>query len=182
MLLTRLPLRIATALDLHVLSLPPAFALSQDQTLKFDVRFGSITTFDESQARAVACAIAWLENLEKRRTAEIIRLSHVERSGELAHAKSIREVKVRKDSAARVSLSSRFTSSNSAGFRPVSPSFTRRAVETPRSSLRQKRATKGRFRSNADAPSRQGEACRAEGYMRSWNLLSTARFQRVAQT
>ena len=28
--------RIATALDLHVLSLPPAFALSQDQTLKLD--------------------------------------------------------------------------------------------------------------------------------------------------
>jgi hypothetical protein len=35
-LLTRLPLRIATALDLHVLSLPPAFALSQDQTLKLN--------------------------------------------------------------------------------------------------------------------------------------------------
>jgi hypothetical protein len=34
-LLTRLPLRIATAFDLHVLGLPPAFALSQDQTLKF---------------------------------------------------------------------------------------------------------------------------------------------------
>ena len=36
MLLSRLPLRIATALDLHVLGLPPAFALSQDQTLKLD--------------------------------------------------------------------------------------------------------------------------------------------------
>jgi hypothetical protein len=35
-LLSRLPLRIATALDLHVLGLPPAFALSQDQTLKLD--------------------------------------------------------------------------------------------------------------------------------------------------
>ena len=34
MLLTRLPLRIATAFDLHVLGLPPAFVLSQDQTLK----------------------------------------------------------------------------------------------------------------------------------------------------
>ena len=33
-LLTRLPLRIATAFDLHVLGLPPAFVLSQDQTLK----------------------------------------------------------------------------------------------------------------------------------------------------
>ena len=49
MLLSRLPLRIATALDLHVLSLPPAFALSQDQTLKLDENFRSrlITTFDE---------------------------------------------------------------------------------------------------------------------------------------
>jgi hypothetical protein len=35
-LLTRLPLRIATAFDLHVLSLPPAFVLSQDQTLKLN--------------------------------------------------------------------------------------------------------------------------------------------------
>jgi hypothetical protein len=33
-LLTRAPLCIATALDLHVLGLPPAFVLSQDQTLK----------------------------------------------------------------------------------------------------------------------------------------------------
>ena len=39
MLLSRLPLRIATALDLHVLGLPPAFALSQDQTLKLDEIF-----------------------------------------------------------------------------------------------------------------------------------------------
>ena len=48
MLLSRLPLRIATALDLHVLSLPPAFALSQDQTLKLDENSNRlITTFDE---------------------------------------------------------------------------------------------------------------------------------------
>ncbi len=36
-LLTRLPLRIATAFDLHVLGLPPAFVLSQDQTLRLKV-------------------------------------------------------------------------------------------------------------------------------------------------
>ena len=42
MLLSRLPLRIATALDLHVLGLPPAFVLSQDQTLKLTWR--SIST------------------------------------------------------------------------------------------------------------------------------------------
>ena len=48
MLLSRLPLRIATALDLHVLGLPPASALSQDQTLKLDENFSRlITTFDE---------------------------------------------------------------------------------------------------------------------------------------
>ncbi|MEY3233898.1 MAG: hypothetical protein RL230_1169 [Pseudomonadota bacterium] len=33
-LLTRLPLHPKMAFDLHVLSLPPAFALSQDQTLR----------------------------------------------------------------------------------------------------------------------------------------------------
>lgn len=33
-LLTRPPLRPKSSLDLHVLSLPPAFVLSQDQTLK----------------------------------------------------------------------------------------------------------------------------------------------------
>ena len=36
MLLTRAPLCIATAFDLHVLGLPPAFILSQDQTLKLN--------------------------------------------------------------------------------------------------------------------------------------------------
>ena len=60
MLLSRLPLRIATALDLHVLGLPPAFALSQDQTLKLDENFSRpITTFDEVPlpfVRAGACA------------------------------------------------------------------------------------------------------------------------------
>ena len=36
-LLTRPPLEIAPSLDLHVLGLPPAFVLSQDQTLKLKV-------------------------------------------------------------------------------------------------------------------------------------------------
>ena len=40
MLLSRLPLPYCYgALDLHVLGLPPAFALSQDQTLKLDEIF-----------------------------------------------------------------------------------------------------------------------------------------------
>ena len=60
MLLSRLPLRIATALDLHVLGLPPAFALSQDQTLKLDENFSRlITTFDEvPRLLAADCACA----------------------------------------------------------------------------------------------------------------------------
>ena len=37
MLLTRAPLPIARELDLHVLGLPPAFILSQDQTLKLNL-------------------------------------------------------------------------------------------------------------------------------------------------
>ena len=40
MLLTRLPLPIARAFDLHVLGLPPAFVLSQDQTLRLKVEPG----------------------------------------------------------------------------------------------------------------------------------------------
>ncbi len=36
MLRTRLPLGIATSLDLHVLGVPPAYVLSHDQTLKFN--------------------------------------------------------------------------------------------------------------------------------------------------
>ena len=36
MLLTRLPLSIATSFDLHVLGVPPAYILSHDQTLKFN--------------------------------------------------------------------------------------------------------------------------------------------------
>ena len=36
MLRTRAPLSIARAFDLHVLGLPPAFVLSQDQTLKLN--------------------------------------------------------------------------------------------------------------------------------------------------
>ena len=36
--LTRPPLDIATPLDLHVLGIPPAFNLSQDQTLQLIVK------------------------------------------------------------------------------------------------------------------------------------------------
>ena len=45
MFLTRLPLPVARAFDLHVLGLPPAFALSQDQTLKLDEKFKTDWSF-----------------------------------------------------------------------------------------------------------------------------------------
>ena len=56
MLLTRLPLPIAGSLDLHVLGLPPAFVLSQDQTLKLnEISSRLVTTqFDESQTLPLA--------------------------------------------------------------------------------------------------------------------------------
>ena len=57
MLRTRLPLRVARAFDLHVLGLPPAFVLSQDQTLKLNeilMLTGHFTTLDESQAHPLA--------------------------------------------------------------------------------------------------------------------------------
>ena len=41
-LLTRPPLGIAPPLDLHVLGLPPAFVLSQDQTLKLKATYVAI--------------------------------------------------------------------------------------------------------------------------------------------
>ena len=50
MLRTRSPVGIATALDLHVLSTPPAFVLSQDQTLQEE----SISSI-EQLSHAVAC-------------------------------------------------------------------------------------------------------------------------------
>ncbi len=60
MLLTRLPLGIATSFDLHVLGTPPAFVLSQDQTLHKKLygaligsmevlRFADLSELDESQ-------------------------------------------------------------------------------------------------------------------------------------
>ena len=50
MLLTRPPLIPKDPFDLHVLGLPPAFALSQDQTLKLDEILNRLVTtfhFDE---------------------------------------------------------------------------------------------------------------------------------------
>ena len=44
-LLTRPPLTPKGPLDLHVLSLPPAFVLSQDQTLKFESDLVDVCTF-----------------------------------------------------------------------------------------------------------------------------------------
>ncbi len=43
MLLTRAPLRPKPSFDLHVLGMPPAFVLSQDQTLRFKLDTGPKT-------------------------------------------------------------------------------------------------------------------------------------------
>ena len=51
MLLTRLPLTPKSALDLHVLSLPPAFVLSQDQTLKLRSSISALVTLGSLIAR-----------------------------------------------------------------------------------------------------------------------------------
>ena len=106
MLLTRLALRIATALDLHVLSLPPAFALSQDQTLKLDENFdltghvcasrcSRITTFDEVHPLIFRSAMYL-----KRRPSEVS-------SKAATYEESLlRKKAARKDLAVHVSLSS----------------------------------------------------------------------------
>jgi hypothetical protein len=71
-LLTRLPLPVARAFDLHVLSLPPAFALSQDQTLKFWMRFEPAKSQRLTRFRHLQdCSRSpWVLNL-KRVTAEV---------------------------------------------------------------------------------------------------------------
>ena len=68
MLRTRLPLPVARAFDLHVLGLPPAFVLSQDQTLKlYEIRcLTSHISIDESQAHSQqphGAAMVYLENV-----------------------------------------------------------------------------------------------------------------------
>src|SRR3546814_20556187 len=51
---TRAPLDPKVSFDLHVLGMPPAFVLSQDQTLKFDVPLhrGGMTPIEQQIGRA----------------------------------------------------------------------------------------------------------------------------------
>jgi hypothetical protein len=62
-LLTRPPLGIATSFDLHVLSTPPAFVLSQDQTLRKIISKsleGSLLvliSFDKSLVRSLGYSV-----------------------------------------------------------------------------------------------------------------------------
>ncbi len=66
-LLTRPPLTLAGPLDLHVLSLPPAFVLSQDQTLKLnttmvvilDVRTSAHRTHSPERPQAHLCLMCF---------------------------------------------------------------------------------------------------------------------------
>ena len=104
------------AFDLHVLSLPPAFALSQDQTLKFEIliqldHYISLTSPKHIDRLHLHESNLGL-NLSKRRTAEVIGL-HPSRFAPAGG-------EARKDPAAYVSLSSRFTASNSRACAPTS--------------------------------------------------------------
>lgn len=56
-LLTRPPLTPKGSLDLHVLGLPPAFVLSQDQTLKLKRRYQRI--LDVEPLHILDCATAY---------------------------------------------------------------------------------------------------------------------------
>jgi hypothetical protein len=102
-LLSRLPLRIATALDLHVLGLPPAFALSQDQTLKLDENFFPADhTFDEVPTRRSLARTDDVENLETLDRRSLFQNRFIpEKAEAFPFARA-----VRKDSAVHVSLSS----------------------------------------------------------------------------
>ena len=57
MLLTRLPLSIATSFDLHVLGVPPAYVLSQDQTLQ--VERSSNTEWQTGEYNVGICLLVW---------------------------------------------------------------------------------------------------------------------------
>src|SRR4051812_28988276 len=91
-------------LDLHVLSLPPAFALSQDQTLKLDLKLLNrlITTFDEVPPYlSPAIHIADDDGVTfKTCTAEVFRPASTPEN------RSSQAIETRKDSAVHVSLSS----------------------------------------------------------------------------
>src|SRR3954452_19285447 len=91
--------------DLHVLSLPPAFALSQDQTLKLDLKLLNrlITTFDEVPPYLLsAIHIAINDGVTfETCTAEVFRPASTP-----SEPKFIRTIETRKDSAVHVSLSS----------------------------------------------------------------------------
>ena len=84
--------------------------------------------------------------------------------------------KARKDSAAYASLSSRFTASNSAGFRPdpKEPQGFPKAIETPRFRPAPEPSDQGSFRGAIPArPLAEAAACRKALYMSLPILLST---------
>ena len=103
--------------DLHVLSLPPAFALSQDQTLKLDLNFEPADHIvltrshhtwsiepkpDQPAARASQRKQRWCNLCIKTCTAEVFRPASTLRTS----LRRMLEIKTRKDSAVHVSLSS----------------------------------------------------------------------------
>ena len=62
-LLTRAPLGIATPFDLHVLGTPPAFTLSQDQTLQKNGYYPKIVFDLLSEVKTLTKSLLVLEKL-----------------------------------------------------------------------------------------------------------------------
>ena len=67
MLLTRLPLSIATSFDLHVLGTPPALVLSQDQTLHKDFLWSLKWLYTFAPACEIGCEPIYADGNHRRR-------------------------------------------------------------------------------------------------------------------
>jgi hypothetical protein len=114
------------ALDLHVLSLPPAFALSQDQTLKLDeIDLGKSQRFDEVPPLNIreACAPKTVKGVDLKRVPPkfLIRPPFEQDFS--------RRQAARKDSAVHVSLSSDLPFKQPGTDESPLPGKNRRAVE-----------------------------------------------------
>ena len=99
MLLTRLPLPVAEAFDLHVLGLPPAFVLSQDQTLKLNEICSRLVTISLDESRTHSLQNDLPHDKSKRMVFENVTVDSL-------FATLASQQRSRKDTAVHVSLSS----------------------------------------------------------------------------
>ena len=98
MLLTRLPLPLL-AFDLHVLGLPPAFVLSQDQTLKLNEICSRLVTISLDESRTHSLQNDLPHDKSKRMVFENVTVDSL-------FATLASQQRSRKDTAVHVSLSS----------------------------------------------------------------------------